>query len=149
MHEADVAKALEVPSRPRWRLRIGLPQVARRHHAERSDCRQHADVITRQSILLVVHTNTFSGRPARQVEVAREDVTWVVRHRTGFHLGLATNPAKAGFRPLALWYAWINVSPHLNLPLLLQVRPQVIEHGIVGRKLTVNVQQLTAGVAQE
>ena len=45
--------------------------------------------------------------------------------------------------------AWINVSPHLNLPLLLQVRPQVIEHGIVGRKLTVDVQQLAAGVAQE
>ena len=31
----------------------------------------------------------------------------------------------------------------------LQVRPQVVQHGIVGRKLTVEMQQLAAGVAQE
>ena len=41
------------------------------------------------------------------------------------------------------------VSAHLNLPPLLQVRPQVLEHGIGGRKLAVEVQQLAAGVAQE
>jgi hypothetical protein len=60
LHEAKIAKALEVASRARRCPRIRLSQVAGGHDAERSDCRKYAHVVTRQSILPVVHTDALS-----------------------------------------------------------------------------------------
>ena len=81
VHEAKVTKALEVARRTCRRPRIGLPQVARRHNTKRSNCREHPDIVTRQPILLVIRPDALSGRPSRQVEVASERVTRVVRNR--------------------------------------------------------------------
>jgi hypothetical protein len=60
LHKAKIAKALEIASRARRCARIRLSQVARWHDAERPDGRQHAHVLTRQSILLVLHMDAFS-----------------------------------------------------------------------------------------
>jgi hypothetical protein len=60
LHQAEVAKALQVASRARRCPRIRFSQVACGHDAERSDCRKYAHVVTRQSILPVVHTDALS-----------------------------------------------------------------------------------------
>jgi hypothetical protein len=59
LHKAEFAESFEIAGRTCWCPRIRFSQLACGHHAERSDCRKNPDVVTRQSILLVVHTDSL------------------------------------------------------------------------------------------
>jgi hypothetical protein len=59
LHEAEFAEPFEVAGGPCRCPRIRFSQLACGHDAERSDCRKNPDVVTRQSILPVVHTDSL------------------------------------------------------------------------------------------
>jgi len=59
LHKAKFAESFEVAGGPCRCPRIRFPQLARGHDAERSDRRKNPDIVTRQSILPVVHTDSL------------------------------------------------------------------------------------------
>jgi hypothetical protein len=59
LHEAEFAEPFEIAGRACRCPRIRFSQLACGHDAERSDCRKNPDVVTRQSILPVVHTDSL------------------------------------------------------------------------------------------
>jgi hypothetical protein len=101
-YKAKIPQPFEIARGPRRCPWVRLAQVTRRNHSERADCREDADIIARQSILSVIGAYPFSGRPARQVEIAREYVSWVVGNRDGIHVSTSSNSAPARLRPVAL-----------------------------------------------
>jgi hypothetical protein len=59
LHEAEFAEPFEVAGGPCRCPRIRFSQLACGHDAERSDCRKNPNIVTRQSILPVVHTDSL------------------------------------------------------------------------------------------
>jgi hypothetical protein len=59
LHKAEFAEPFEIAGRTCWCPRIRFSQLACGHDAERSDCRKNPDVVTTQSILPVVHTDSL------------------------------------------------------------------------------------------
>jgi hypothetical protein len=117
---------------------LGPAQLVHRDNAKRSGGCKYTHLRAPQRALPPGSLYRFPGAPSREVQFLSQCLAGLARFDRS--LGAGAAPAAAGhFRPIPLNVTWIDVSIHTHTPSHIQVRPEVVEGGVRGTQLPVEV----------